>query len=222
VRAVNLLPVEDRSRRLKAPNGALVAGAAAIVVAGGAVAGLSSFARGDVVDRERELAAVRELLEKTPKPVAEDPLNVTLVKEKNERITALAGALGGRLAFDRLLRELSLILPGDVWLSQMTATTFADVAAAEAAAAQTTGAPEGQGAAPAAASQPAPADGSPPFLLAGYTYSQEGVARLLARLSVIPYLDQVRLERSAFTEVAKRRIVEFRIVANLRTPETFE
>ena len=50
----------------------------------------------------------------------------------------------------------------------------------------------------------------------GYTYSQEGVARLLARLSVLPDLTDVQLQTSALTEIGDRPVIQFTILANVR------
>jgi hypothetical protein len=52
--------------------------------------------------------------------------------------------------------------------------------------------------------------------IAGRTFNQAAVARLLTRLSTVPTLTGVQLTRSAFTVVGTRRVVEFEIVANLR------
>jgi hypothetical protein len=52
----------------------------------------------------------------------------------------------------------------------------------------------------------------------GYTYSQEGVARFHARLSVIPDLDQVTLVSSELDDSGQRPIVKFVINSQLRAP----
>ena len=55
---------------------------------------------------------------------------------------------------------------------------------------------------------------------AGYTYSQEGVARLLSRLAVVPALENVQLVSSTETIVAGQTVVSFSIEADVRPEET--
>ena len=55
---------------------------------------------------------------------------------------------------------------------------------------------------------------------AGYTYSQEGVARLLSRLAVVPALDNVKLVSSAQTKVGDQTVINFSIEADVRPQET--
>ena len=52
--------------------------------------------------------------------------------------------------------------------------------------------------------------------LDGYTYSQEAVARFLARLSVVPDLTDVQIKTSQLTEVGGKQIVQFAIFATVR------
>ena len=113
------------------------------------------------------------------------------------RISALSAALTKRVAWDRILREISLVLPEDVWLSNWTAAT-----------------PTPASGSTAAASSP----GQPPTLmtLEGYTYSHESVARLLTRRSVIPDLRNVWLTKSSRGMLAGRPIVSFTILADVR------
>ena len=55
---------------------------------------------------------------------------------------------------------------------------------------------------------------------AGFTYSQEGVARLLSRLAVVPALENVQLVSSTETTVAGQTVVSFSIEADVRPEET--
>jgi Tfp pilus assembly protein PilN len=56
--------------------------------------------------------------------------------------------------------------------------------------------------------------------LAGYTYSQEGVARLLSRLAVVPALQSVKLVQSSQATVGGQTVVSFSIQATVRPQET--
>jgi len=51
----------------------------------------------------------------------------------------------------------------------------------------------------------------------GYTYSQDGVARLLARLEVLPDLKNVQLQTSQETQVGSQQVVGFTIVSDIRS-----
>ena len=75
------------------------------------------------------------------------------------------------------------MLPDDVWLETMS-TNGPDPAAAA------TPPPPGQ----------APVAPGGAFSITGYTYSHDGVAQLLARLSVIPHLEDVKLGSSTAVE----------------------
>ena len=112
---------------------------------------------------------------KTEEPQGEDPTQA-LAAERLGRTTALSSALGTRLAWDRVLRELALILPEDAAVDSIEATS------------------------PAAFNAPtAPPDGSSVvhFTMVGGTDSQASVAELLARLSVIPEFENVALKVAA-------------------------
>ena len=86
-----------------------------------------------------------------------------LAAEKSARVGALSAALTSRVAWDRVLRQVSLVLPEDVWLTNLAATAPSPAAAAR-----------------------APSTGTSGFTLTGSTYSQNGVARFLSRLSRDP------------------------------------
>jgi Tfp pilus assembly protein PilN len=226
MRAVNLLPRDDAQRRTPKVAAPMLAVGLLPLVVVGALAGAYSMESGKVADKRAQLTAVEAELARTPAPVPIDPTNTALATEKNSRIGAVSDALGRRVAFDRVLRELSLVLPEDVWLSSMQAQSPdgalaagsapapappASTASGEAAPAATTSAP------PAAATGSTPANS--PFVLIGFTYSQEGVARLLSRLSVLPHLSNVRLTSSVRVPAGKRSVVEFTITADLRSPK---
>jgi Tfp pilus assembly protein PilN len=190
VRAVNLLP-SDAARVRKPVNRVALGG-----VAGGAAVSLLMgamyvSARSTLSDKERELAAARVELAATPKPKVAPAENQQLAKERSDRVAALATALHTRVGWDRIFGELASVLPADVWLSNLTASEPADASA-----------PTGGSAAP--------------FTIQGYTYSQEGVARFLARLGVVPDLTDVQLQSSALAVVAGQDTYQFSITATLR------
>ena len=58
------------------------------------------------------------------------------------------------------------------------------------------------------------------FTTQGYCYSQDGVARFLARLEIVPDLVDVKLGTSGATRIGNRDVVQFTIGARLRQPGT--
>ena len=57
----------------------------------------------------------------------------------------------------------------------------------------------------------------PEITIQGYTYSQDGVARLLERLAVIPDLQNVQLQTSVSQLVGTHTVISFTIVSDIRT-----
>jgi hypothetical protein len=50
----------------------------------------------------------------------------------------------------------------------------------------------------------------------GYTYSQDGVARLLERLAVVPDLNNVQLQTSQSQQLGNQTVINFTIVADIK------
>ena len=95
------------------------------------------------------------------------------------------------------------MLPDDVWLESMTGTKPL--------------APPTPRLRPASA-PPSSIPAAPSALtIQGHTYSQDGVAQLLARLEVVPDLKNVQLQTSKVDELGGRKIIDFTIVSDIRT-----
>ena len=200
MRAVNLLPKDDAQRSDRPQNVPTLIATAAVVLVTGLLGVLYFSAKSTAETKALELQDAQAELALLPTPndiAARTAPQRQLASEHGARVTALSAALTHRVAWDRVLREISLVLPSDVWLKTLSAQS-----------------PNPAGAAP----QPLLPDDQPPKLLSieGYTYSHDAVARLLTRLSVIPDLKNVWLERSSRTAIAGRPIVTFRILADVR------
>jgi hypothetical protein len=183
MRAFNLLPGEEAAERTTRVGLAqvLVALLGLLVVAGLGTGYL--FMSGSVADKQAQVDDLRiqlaDLDVPSEAPAEEGEGDVPLASDAEARTAALAGALAGRVAWDRVLREVTLVVPEDVWFTTVT-TASPDAAAAD-------------GTAPAET----PAEGAGDSLtIAGTARSQEAVARLLARLGVIPELTDVQLQSS--------------------------
>lgn len=197
MRPVNLLPKESSSR----PSAGRPTPAQLVLVAGTLVVfamllSVYVVTSAQVTDRRLARDDLRAQLAVLAPPAAEpgqEGSDPRLVEEQAARTGALATALGQRIAWDRLLRDLSLILPEQVWLTSLVAK------------------------APPLSEGAASPQGPSSFTVNGYTYEQEDVALLLTRLELLPSLASVRLITSMGAELGGREVVQFTIEATVRS-----
>jgi Tfp pilus assembly protein PilN len=179
MRAFNLMPQQEAGEKTTispAMTKVAVALFGVLIVAGLGFMYMTSSAK--VADNQAEADAARaELAQLTAQigPEAADP-SASLAGESQARTAALADALGARVAWDRILREFSLVIPEGVVLTTLGASSGAEGSTDPATAATATGAT---------------------FRIEGNATSQTAVATLLSRLEVIPEFAEVRLESSA-------------------------
>jgi Tfp pilus assembly protein PilN len=192
VRAVNLLPRDEPTRSFEAKRGVVFLGGGGAALLTVAIAALVLGASGAAKQERQALDVINAELLAVPKPVGQESEthdDADLAADQAGRIAALSIALDSRVAWDRVLRQISQVLPEDVWLSGLS-TTAGD-----------------------------PTVGGPAHLtLNGSTYSQDGVARFLSRISVLPALSNVQLQSSAVDPAAASGIVQFVIVADVKAP----
>jgi len=196
MRAVNLLPRDDVPKSFEAKRGVVFGafGGAAVITVG--LTALLLGAGGAIGERQATVDSLKAELTALPTApdAAEDAANdAALASELSRRSTALSTALAGRVAWDSVLRQVSQVLPEDVWLTSL-ASTSPDAAETDPSAVAATG-----------------------VVLAGSTYAQTGVARLLSRLSVAPTLANVRLQSSTIAETGSSTLVQFTILADVKT-----
>ena len=197
MRAVNLLPRDSRRERsVTAQNlPAVVGGGIGFVVVAALAAGyLSASSR--VSAAQQSLDAAKAQLAKTPlPPPAPTHVDTTsgaaaVASEQAPRLQAVSLALSQRIAWVRVLREFSLVLPSDVWISSLSMS-----------------APTGTAAATPGAVTPASG-----FTIQATTYSYDSVARMLSRMQLIPDLTNVTLSPAN----KSGRLVQFGISANVK------
>jgi Tfp pilus assembly protein PilN len=204
MRAFNLLPRDDfRDGRGRRPSNAQVALAVVALVALAALGAYFLMLNASVADKRAEADSLRAASAARTNPANQpaDPdaeANEQLQQEQQARTAALASALGRRVAWDRLLRELSLVTPEDVSLTALSTAGGGAAASPDAAATAT--------AAPAAV-----------LAITGYTHDQTTVAQLLARLSVVPELETVKLVSAIRTDLQGDTVVQFSIAAEVKT-----
>ena len=197
MRAFDLMPKEEVREKGARVGLAKIAVALLGLVLLAGLAAAYLFTGAGVMSKQGELDDLRAQLAELEVP-AEEPTSGALAGEGQARTTALSAALATRIAWDRVLREVSLVVPEDVWLTQLSATTPNAAGAA--------------GAAPAAT----PGSTSPNSLTAvGFAGSQESVALLLSRLESIPELTTVQLQASTRTEGETGRAYSFTVLAGV-------
>jgi Tfp pilus assembly protein PilN len=176
MRAVNLLPKDEGTEGRKGPPLPVIAGCVGTVLVAALLAVMYLSASSAVAEQKRALAQAQADYAAVPAPPPPPAINTELPQQRQSRVTALATVLGQRVAWDRLLREVSQVVPSDVFLLTMNAQS---PTLQPAATGSTVGAPLPSG-----------------FVLTGCTYSQDSVARFLTRLSVVPDLTNMTLGKS--------------------------
>jgi Tfp pilus assembly protein PilN len=202
MRAVNLLPGDQSGERSRPQAPVLVGVIGSVLVTGLVCAGFLMKSGEVTQQREALRLADAELASIPPPPVVEDA-QPQLKEVRDTRLAAVSAALGRRVTWDGVLRRFSQVLPEDVWLTTLSVQSPVSGTAGTTPVTGST-AIEGAG-------------GS--FILSGYSYSHDAVARLLARLAVVPDLVGVQLQRSEQTKLQGRLVVTFSIQASLRKPE---
>ena len=205
MRAVNLLPKDAVRVVTRVQKIAIGMGTGGAVILTALMAMMFLSASSTVHDSQLTLDDLKAQLAVIPPPAASPSAGATaLAAQQGPRVAAVTAALQRRVAWDRVMRELSLVLPEDVWLAKLSAKSPIS---------------------PSAPSTPgtplvAPTAGVPPteMTIDGYTYSHDAVARLLSRLAVIPDLQNVALQSSSLAGVGKQTIVHFSIAADVRSP----
>jgi Tfp pilus assembly protein PilN len=206
MRAFNLMPKDAASGGdAKRVNPARLAIAVAALVVFALLASMFLIANARVADKSTELNALKSQLAALDVPAQEPaatPSDPSLVAERDSRTTALSTALGSRVQWDRFLRDISLVLPDDVWLTTMISS----------------------GGVP-----PVNEDGSGPTVeqleasksvieLNGFSRSAESVATLLSRVQSMPQVESATLVNATATTLSGQKLVQFTISATLKPP----
>lgn len=195
MKAVNLLPADYKQVRQASVGGSLskhpvALGGTAAAVAVVAVLGLSyKSASTSATTSQGQLDALNARIAAVSQPVNSTDQSV------RDRIEQVTTADASRMSWDGFMTSFAKVLPEDVWLTTM------NVQETPATATSTD---------PTAA--PAPAAAPTGFTASGYTYSQASVARLMRRLSLLPWLSDVSLQNSTVTTVGAHSVYQFTIV----------
>lgn len=195
MRSVNLLPQTQRRRPGFSGSRTQLAIAGAVVVVG-----LMAFwgyslhsqvdsAKTDVAEATVQRDALRDQLG------AYQQLQTKQAAQEVRR-GAIAGLVSGRTNWERLVRDLSAVMPAQIWLTNLKGET--DIAPVGAAAVTAT-------------ATPATNDTSVPkgVHLDGFAYTQKQVALLMARVATVPGVGDPRLTTSETQDRGDRTIIHF-------------
>lgn len=190
-RRINLVPSSDRARTTT--NLAMLGlVAATIVVLFGIGLGYYLLSN-SLSEREDELEALKTETQTLQAQVSALKKYDALAKEAKSAEATVEGIYAGRTLVSDFLNSLSLVVPENVWLEQLSVRT-ADSGAEGAVGA---------------------------LSLAGSTYSFEDVAQLLVRLRLIPSLREIDLQSAAGAS-AEGGLKSFSIQAGLAAPSASE
>jgi len=184
VRPINLIPVDQR-RGQHAPlrSGPLAYVLIAMLVA--ALAGVATLVvtNNEIAERKTEVAELkhedRVVVRKTERLAPYTQFKLL----SEQRVTTVESLANSRFDWERVMRELSLVLPADVWLSGLVATASPSVSIGG----------EGGGSGAGVRGQAA----GPALELNGCADGQVGVARFAAALKDIDGVTRVAVESSA-------------------------
>jgi Tfp pilus assembly protein PilN len=197
MRAVNLLPREQSQHAIKKESLPVLIGVCSGILVAAVLGAMFMMGSGKVAAQQRKLDdANRQYQALPPAPAGPSTAQQQLAGEQSARVSALSTALSSRVAWDRVFREFSLVLPEDVWLTTVTAKSPVS---------------------PLTNVATSPGTGAPSqFTIQGRTYSHDGVARLLSRLQVVPDLMNVQLLSSTLSTVGGQDVVDFSIAADIK------
>jgi Tfp pilus assembly protein PilN len=187
MRPVNLIPAEER----RGQNAPLRTGPIAYIVLGALVALLGAvtlvvLTNNQIGERKDELTQVKR--EDAAATVQVQRLSAYTQYQllSEQRATTVKSLADSRFDWERVMRELSLVLPGDVWLTGLTASASSESAASSG---------EGGGA------SLREAVAGPALEISGCATGQSGVAGFISALKDMDGVTRVGVESSALPPI---------------------
>jgi Tfp pilus assembly protein PilN len=181
MRPVNLIPKEERPGGRRPMRG----GPVAYIVVGALVAALLGVTAlvvtdNQISDRKAEIASIEGEVAAAEARAQSLSAYTQFHSVREQRVATIANLADSRFDWERVMRELSLVLPGDVWLTNLTAS------------ASPTAETAGGGSGSLRASVPGPA-----LSLAGCAVSQDAVAGFVQALKDVDGVTRVGVEGSS-------------------------
>jgi Tfp pilus assembly protein PilN len=184
MRPVNLIPPDERSGERKAMRGGplayVIVGALATAVIGVAVLTVTN---NQISDSQAEIAALEEETQAVEAKTQALSAYTQFHLVSRQRKATVAGLANSRFDWERVMRELALILPSDVWLSNLTGSVNPAVSV--------------EGSAGIALRQNVP---GPALELIGCASSQDAVAGFVQALKEIDGVTRVGVQASELAE----------------------
>jgi Tfp pilus assembly protein PilN len=207
MRAVNLLPADATRRRRwgagdrGAAKRVFVSAALIAAVLMAALVAAFIHAHSSVADKQETLTGLEQKVVAAQAKAA--AVQAARANSQARRV-AVTEVNSKRITWEQVLRDLSRVLPANVWLQNLQAQSPTPTTAGSTTPTASTTTTTTPGATPTA------------FLVTGFTSSQKGVARVIDRLAVLPWLSDVSLQQSTRTDTpAGGKAVQFTIGANL-------
>jgi Tfp pilus assembly protein PilN len=195
MRRINLVPSGER-RRTQTDIGLLL-----MVVIGGVIVIAMLFSyfqtRGQLSDREAELAQLQTQIATVTAQLGSLAAYEQLQNQVTQTETVAQQIYAGRVLFSEVLGDLSLVMPENVWIADLSLTAPAAASAAPAGGAAATG-----------------ALGTFSITDAG-TYTFEDVARAIVRLQQVPSLSGVALTAASSSVDNAVNVKKFGATASL-------
>lgn len=181
MRPVNLIPKEERRGATVPMRG----GPLAYILLGSLLAALAAVTvlvvtDNQISDREAEAKTLTAEIASAEARAAEGAAYTQFHQVSEQRATTVTNLANSRFDWERVMRQLSLVLPGDVWLTNLTATVKPGVSVNGAASIGLRSSVAG-----------------PALQLEGCAAGQESVARLVSSLEEIEGVTRVGMQSSA-------------------------
>ncbi|MFI5003653.1 MAG: hypothetical protein ACHQE6_01445 [Solirubrobacterales bacterium] len=205
MRAVNLIPSEQRSGGAVGARSEGAAFAVPVLLAGLAIlALLYGVAHHQAASRRAEAASLTARAQQLQAQAARLASYTSFVAMREDRLQAISQLVGSRFDWSAAMGELSRVLPSDVSLSTMQGTvgsttgsaTGSKASSSAAAASASSSSSSTTTAASASVISATPPGTVPTFTLAGCATSQSVVAQMLVRLRLVGGVGNVTLQSS--------------------------
>jgi Tfp pilus assembly protein PilN len=188
MRPVNLIPPEERTGARKPMRGGplayIVVGALALALVGVTLLVTTS---NSIADRQTEATTLEGEISAAKSQAESLKAYTEFHQVREQRLATITSLADSRFDWERVMRELSLVLPGDVWLTSLTASASPDVSV------------DGGGGSSSGASLRAQVPG-PAIELNGCATGQDAVAGFVAALKDVDGVTRVGVESSELGE----------------------
>lgn len=201
MRAVNLIPSEQRSEGGVATRSGGAAYFVLVLIGGLAVmAVLYGSASHTAESRRGEVAAIEAHTQEIQQQVSRLSPYTSFIQLREQRVQAVAQLVGSRFDWPAAMGELSRVLPSNVALTSVDGAIATGPAGAappsSAARAGASGASSAAGGSTAGVSSATPPGATPTFTIVGCATSQSVVAQTLVRLRLIAGVKSAELQSS--------------------------